>query len=451
MNMNKIWLVAILALGFMTSCNDDDDSDKVNDGNFIVTSQPLYIDLTSAVLTGEFYPDRIPSAYGTQYTPLSLGIELSLTEEFSVGNVYPVYAQGIQGNQMEVTLNGLSPDTEYFYRAFIDMGTMKLYGEKLSFKTSALQLACNVDDPTDISFTTASFTIRSNEVASALLSEGFIFGVAYSTNKDLFSKTINNVNDWTGIEFLNIGYTSQPVTITANNLESGQTYYYCAYTASKDYRICQFGPVKSFKTESMDGLLAIDAINAKFVVAEVTGHTTFPKSTKGIQYVFNYSQIDVNYAIRNEVTMNVDGNNLTAVVKYLNPCHRYECWISVVQDGSTIVQSNKKEFETQNPGDYILLDDATDITANSAVVNCTLSPYAFEEPQSIAFVYFGQDKNNLIRMTSARLNGDHLTAELTDLQPNTTYYYCAQALCTLSFGWADWFYSEIKSFTTLPE
>ena len=121
--MNKIWLVAILALGFMTSCNDDDDSDKVNDGNFIVTSQPLYVDLTSAVLTGEFYPDRIPSAYGTQYTPLSLGIELSLTEEFSVGNVYPVYAQGIQGNQMEVTLNGLSPDTEYFYRAFIDMGT----------------------------------------------------------------------------------------------------------------------------------------------------------------------------------------------------------------------------------------------------------------------------------------------------------------------------------------
>ena len=104
-----------------------------------------------------------------------------------------------------------------------------------------------------------------------------------------------------------------------------------------------------------------------------------------------------------------------------------------------------------NPGDYILLDDATDITATTAVVNCMLSPYAFEGDQSGALVYFAQDKNNLIRMTSTRLNGDHLTAELTGLQPNTTYYYCAQALCILSFGLGDWFYSGVKSFTTLPE
>lgn len=451
MNMNKIWLIAILALGFMTSCNDDDDSDKVNDGNFIVTSQPLSVGLTSVVLAGEFYPERIPSEYGTQNTPLSLGIEISLIEEFYDGSVYPVYARGIQGNRMEVTLYGLSPGTKYYYRAFIDMGTMKLYGERQSFTTSALQLACNVDDPTDISFTKASFTIRSNEAASALLSEGFIFGVAYATNKDLFSKPQNNVNDGAGIVFQEIGYTSEPVTVSADNLESGQTYYYCAYTASKDYAVCQFGPVKSFTTESIDGLLAIDTVNAKFIVAEVTGHTTFPESAKGIQYLFNYSQIDVLYKNGDKVIMNVDGNSLTAVVKNLNPNHRYEGWISVVQDGSTIVQSEKKEFETQNPGDYILLDDATDITANSAVVNCTLSPYAFEEPQSIAFVYFGQDKNNLIRSATAILNGDHLTANLINLQPNTTYYYCAEALCVLSFGYGDWFSSRVKSFKTLPE
>lgn len=451
MKMNRIWLIVVLALGFMTSCNSDDDSDKVNDGNCIVTSQPASVEITSAVLTGEFYPDRIPSAYGTQYSPISMGIEISLTEEFYDGNVYPVYAQGIQGNHMEVTLYGLSPDTQYFYRAFIDTGTLKLYGEKLSFKTPALQLACNVDDPTDISFTKASFTIRSTEVASALLSEGFIFGVAYATDKDLFTKRQTNVNDRTGIVFQSIGYTSEPVTITANDLKSGQTYYYCAYTASKDYNVCQFGPVKSFTTESMDGLLAIDAVNAKFVVAEVTGHTTFPGSIKGLRYVFNFIQTDVSYATRNEVAMNVDGNTLTAVVQNLNPCHRYECWISVVQDGGTIAQSEKKEFETQNPGDYILLDDAIEITATTAVVNCTLSPYAFEGGQSNAYVYFGQDKNNLLRLTTARLNGDHLTAELTDLEPNTTYYYCAQALCILSFGWGEWYYSGVKCFTTLPK
>ena len=103
MNMNKIWLIAILALGFMTSCNDDDDRDKVNDENFIVTSQPLYVDLTSAVLTGEFYPDRIPSAYGTQYTPLSLGIELSLTEEFSQTAAYDAIFSELMMNREAAT------------------------------------------------------------------------------------------------------------------------------------------------------------------------------------------------------------------------------------------------------------------------------------------------------------------------------------------------------------
>jgi len=449
MKMNKIWLIAILAIGCMTSCNSDDDSDKVNEGNFIVTNQPSSIGLTTVVLTGEFYPERIPSAYGTQYVPLSLGIELSLTEEFYDGSIYPVYAKGIQGNHMEVTIYGLNPDTKYYYRAFIDTGATKLYGEKLSFMTPSLQLACNVEDAKDISFTSASFTIRSTESASALLSEGFIFGVAYATNKDLFSKTKNITNDWTGIVFKQIGYTSEAVTITANNLESGQTYYYCAYTASKDYGVCQFGPVKSFKTESLEGLLAIDAIDARFVVAEITGHTTFPESTKGLRYVFNYSQLDVSYPIQNEVVMNVEGNKLTAVVQNLYPCHRYECWITVIQDGTTIAESEKKEFETQNPGDYIQLDDATDITSTTAVVNCKLSPFAYED-QNVAFIYFGQDKYNLTRTETARQNGDRLTAKLINLQPNTTYYYSAQALCILSFGLGDWFNSEIKSFTTLP-
>ena len=175
----------------------------------------------------------------------------------------------------------------------------------------------------------------------------------------------------------------------------------------------------------------------------------YPESTKGLKYVFNYVQTDVSYPTQNEVTMNVDGNRLTAVVQSLFPCRRYECWISIVQNGSTIVESEKKGFETQNPGDYILLYDATDITATTAVVNCTLSPYAYED-EHMALVYFGQDKYNLTRLSTAIPDGDHLSAKLTGLQPNTTYYYCAQALCTLSFGWGEWFYSETKSFKTLP-
>ena len=444
------WMSAVLLLmagEVLSSCNNDDSNEKAGGKAYIVTNQPSAVGVSYAILAGEFYPDNIPSVY---YMPiLRLGMELSTTEEFRDDNIYPAYSTGIEGNHMEVTINGLTPDTKYYYRAFIDMGTMKLYGEKKSFTTLTMQLACNVGDATDISFTTASIKINFNESAPTSASEGYAFGVAYSTNKNIFTNTQTENKDLTGVMLHPVMFSNEDATVVVDNLEPGQTYYYCAYTCDSGCRFWQFGSIKSFTTESMEGMLTIDEINAKFVVAEVTGHTMFPESMTGLRYVFNYSMIDVSYPFQNDVTMNVDGNNLTALVLNLNPDHRYECWISVIQDGRTIAQSDKTEFKTQNPGDYILMDDATDITSTTAVINCVLSPYAFEGENS-ALVYYGQDKNNPTQLATAVVNGDHLTAQLTGLQPNTTYYYRGSALCILSVGYGDWFYSDIKSFKTLP-
>lgn len=449
MKKNKVLFVAILTLGFLTSCNSDDDSGKVNDGNYIVTHQPLNVGVTSAILTGEFYSNKIPSMYSNS-TPLSVGMELSLSETFHANEVSPVYARIIEGNQMRVDCNDLLPDTKYYYRAFIDTGSVKLYGEKMSFKTSSMQIACNVEDVTDISYTTATFKIRFNELAPTLSYEGFISGVAYSKSTDYFSNAQTDNKNLRGITFKPVMYSDQNVALEVDDLEAGQTYYYCAFTAAGNRSgVIQFGQVKSFTTESMQELLGIDAVNAKFIVAEITGHTMFSKSMTGLSYIFNYSQLDVDYPLLDEVAMDVDGTSLKAVVQHLNPNNRYECWINVMQNGQKIAQSDKKEFRTQNPGDYILLDDATDITSTTAVINCKLSPYAFEGGK-MAHIYFDQDKNNLNRLSTAYLVGDHLSTKLTNLQPNTTYYYRAQALCILSFGWGEWYYSDIKSFTTLP-
>lgn len=446
MKKNSIfWMFAMLMLAVgMSSCNNDDESNDKKDDRYIITGQPSTIGFSHAVLTGEFYLEKLPEAYQSSIAYLRLGVQLSLTEEFIEGQLYDVYIGGLEGNRMEITVGGLNPNTEYYYRAFIDIGTMKLYGGKEKFRTSTMQLACSVGDATDIKTNSATFTVSPNESAVKFIN----YGMVYSTNKDSFSEPQGDFQHLTGITVRQL-FSTQEETIIIDGLESGTTYYYCAFTCDSEYRNCLFGPVKSFTTESMEQYLAVDAVDAKFVVAEVTGHTLLSQSMTGIKYSFLYAQTDVEFPFRNGVTMSLDGNNLTAVITNLSPSHSYECWITAEKDGRTIAQSEKKEFKTQNPGDYILMEDATDITSTSAVINCKLDPYAYEDKNFI-HVYFGQDKNNMTRLETARLDGDHFSATLNNLEPNTTYYYRGSALCTLSFGWAEWYYSEIKSFTTQP-
>ena len=76
-------------------------------------------------------------------------------------------------------------------------------------------------------------------------------------------------------------------------------------------------------------------------------------------------------------------------------------------------------------------------------------PYAFEG-QSFVYIYYGKDKNDLTQLATATADGDHFSIKLTNLLPNTTYYYQGSSLCILSFGLGDWFYSAMKSFTTKP-
>ena len=569
-----IWISAMLMLAVgMSGCSSDDNDDENSDkkvGSYIITSQPSMVGITYAILAGEFYPDNIPSAYSSTPTrTISLGIEVSMSDMFKDDEVYTAYSKGIEGNHMEVTVHGLSPNTDYYYRAFIDVGTIKLYGEKKTFKTSAIQLAYDAEEAADITFTGASIKARYNNATLPMSFEdlnNISYGMAYSTDKDIFSRTQSILNnpEYTGLFIKPLGY-SYDETLDIDGLKPGQTCYYCIVTAIGPKQVCQFGPIKSFTTKaiepsqlvtldatdisyfsatlkaattlpslfaslypeakdisygicyapeaaysgdgylpdeifpnfatnvtisdgtiiaklsnlesgtkyifrpyvcfnsfdivgdvksfttsSLEGRLIIDAVDAKFISADVTGHTQLPSSITDVSYVFNYVITDGSYPWSYDVAMTVDGDRLTAVARNLNSGRSYECWITANMNGRTIATSEKKTFKTQNPGDYIYLDNATDITSTSAVINCKLDPYAFEG-QNLVYLYYGKDKNDLTQLATATADGDHFSIKLTNLLPNTTYYYQGSSLCILSFGLGDWFYSGVKSFTTLPK
>ena len=569
-----IWISAMLMMAVGTSgCGSDESDDENSDkkgGSYIITSQPSMVGITYAILTGEFYPDNIPSAYNSTPTrTISLGIEVSMSDVFKDDEVYTAYSRGIEDNHMEVTVHGLSPNTDYYYRAFIDLGTLKLYGEKKTFKTSAIELAYDAEEASDISFTGASVKVRFYNPTLPISYEdlnNIHYGLAYSTDKDIFSRTQSILNnpEYTGLFIKLLGY-SYDETLVIDGLKPGQTCYYCIVTAIGPKQVCQFGPIKSFTTKAIEpshlvtldatdisyfsatlkaattlpsliaslypegkdvsygicyapesaypgnsympdeifpelatnvtfrdgtitarlsdleagtkyifrpyvrfssfdivgdvksfttstvqGELMVDAVDVKFISADVTGHTQLPNSITGLSYVFNYDIINSSHPWPNEVAMTVDGDRLTTVARGLNPGHSYECWITANINGRTIATSEKKTFKAQNPSDYIYLDDASDITSTSAVINCKLDPYAFEG-QNFVYIYYGKNKNDLTQLATATADGDHFSIKLTNLLPNTTYYYQGSSLCILSFGYGDWFSSRVKSFKTLPE
>ena len=449
-------MLMLLALT-TTSCSDDDDN---RDENYIVTNPVKNVGVTYAELSGQFYPDRLPSAYASSGQSVQVGVEISTSEWFEINNRLSGYIQEIQQNRFVATAYGLAPNTQYYVRAFVEVGPNRLYGENQTFTTQQLELPCSVGDATNVTYDTANIEITFG-VKPSSSAEDISYGLAYSTDKDLLTNT-SGMLDYSNLEsgaikLFPISYTGQSKVIPLGPLEAKTTYYYCAYVVAGTYYnempsqiACLFGPLKSFTTESKDGLLCIDAINAKFILAEVSGTTNLANLHSGLTYKLVYEKVDDEWSFRMDETMSVEDNKLSAVIRGLYPGEKYQCWIAAMKDGRTILESEKQVFWADNPSDYIILDDATDITSTSATINCQLLGEGYESNQW-CYIYYSQDKNNLLHLETARLNGDHFSVTLTGLQPNTTYYYNGSALCHLSFGYADWFYSEVKSFTTLPE
>ena len=432
-----------------TSCSDDDDK---TDGNYIITDPVKTVGVTYAELSGQFYPDRLPSVYKSSSQSVQVGMEISTSERFEINNRLSGYLPEIQQNRFVATAYGLTPNTQYYVRAFVEVAPNRLYGENQTFTTQQMELPCSVGDATNVTFDTANIEVAFSAQPSSSPIEDISYGVAYSTNKDLLTNT-SGMLDYSDLEsgaikLYPVSYTGQNEVIPLGQLEAKTTYYYCAYVVAGSYYdetlaqiACQFGPLKSFTTESKDGLLCIDAVNAKFILAEVSGTTNLANSYSGLTYKLVYEKADDEWSFRMDETMSVEGNKLLAVIRGLSPGEKYQCWIAAMKDGRTILESEKQVFWTDNPSDYIILDDATDVTSTSATINCKLLGEGYESEQW-CHIYYGQDKNNLLHLETARPNGNHFSVTLTGLQPNTTYYYNGSAL--------DWFYSEIKSFTTKP-
>lgn len=452
--LSTMCLFAALLLGVTTSCKNDHDDDP-NFGKYIVTNSPKTVGATYAELSGEFYPDRVPAYLNTHGYEMRPGIELSLSENFAKDQSMATYINEMENSHLVATAYGLLPATQYYYRMFVEVGEMRYYADKQSFTTLSVELPCTVGDVTEIDFDSAEVPVKFTQQPPTSAMEFISYGVACSTDKDIFAKTQSMVDangeSVKGIQFVSVPFSFQDMTAHVGNLQSNTTYYYCAYISVGNAYACQFGPVKSFATGNRDGLMTVDEVNPKFVWAEVTGTSKIAASKPGLRYILMYERMIENWPLRDKVDMTLSGDKLSALLQNLYPNTPYKCWIVAMQGDKTVAESEVKEFSTRNPADDIKLGDATDVTSTTATLSCVLEGEGYATEQWCTINY-GEDKNNLLFSASAfkKQDGDKMVVTLEKLKPNTTYYYRGSAICILKEGWGEWYKSEIKSFTTLP-
>jgi len=460
-NMLPSLMLALMSVALF-SCSGDDD-EKLDDGSsnttdVAVTSNLSKLGITYAHIDGYVNLNLITSTYTSQ----QVGIELSMNEDFD--NPKRAVSKGLEGNKLTVVIDTLSAQTKYFYRTFVKVNDLNYYGEKRSFTTKDFSNITSTGSASDLTFTSA--TIKCSGDASSIDKENnYVIGVAYSTSKTrlhpdsayigydpyygYYSRGFNVV-----VSPLDSIIKNKSFKNTISRLQTGTTYYYCSFTrAGKKYKL---GEIKSFATKALSDaqLLTGDATDITFTSATVRNTSTiasmYPKGTS-IQYGIRYG-VSQDALYETAYATSLEGEAFTVQLRNLVAGKTYYYCAYVSVDGVSLTGSTKS-FTTKSGNSYLTTEDATDITLTSATLKgkTTLSTLYGNNESSIRYtIRYSRNSSNIndqygynYETANPQKNGNDLTASLTNLQMNTTYYYCVVA-------YVDGYYvfGDVKNFTT---
>lgn len=365
---------------------------------------------------------------------------------FSFGSLW----SGLKGNVGCEILDNLQPDCTYYYCLVTAAGSSLKFSEVRSFKTLSVDGSLlSTGAASDITFATATVTgsVQVGTISQLYNGQAQVYcGICYAPESEYTASQIPSEALFPD-ELVLSEVKDGPFTMELLGLSPETSYVYRTFI-----RIDQavlVGEVKRFVTKATKDYLSIDVSDIGFSTASFKGKTQIPNAVRDVRYRLSYMTTAFgNPWGENQTTPTLNGEDITATLDGLSIGATYEYWLTATIGGKDY-QSEKKSFATLNPSDYIVADEPSGITSSSVVISGYLDPKAYET-ENFCFIYYGTDKNNLFQQTTASVVNDRFRQELKNLRSNTTYYYHIGALCHLGVGYADWFYSETKSFTTLP-
>ena len=219
MNISKLWMaLAIVLTEFCTvGCGGGDDDDSPgngggNNGNggttnaeVAVTGTATGITDNSAQITGTVYLGHITISYSS----IEYGVQLSTESNFNSST--NVSASALTNNVFTVTATGLSPETTYWYRTYVNVQNTSYNGQAFTFtteKASATNLTCsdsNHPHMIDLGLPSGTMWACCNVGASKPEDYGGHFAWGETEPKDMYSRYNYDYYEKNGDNFRNIG------------------------------------------------------------------------------------------------------------------------------------------------------------------------------------------------------------------------------------------------------
>ena len=333
------------------------------------------------------------------------GFEWKLT----TGGTYADEVSASTGNTFTASLTNLTSNTSYTFRAYVKVGTTKIYGSELTFTTSTAPVAATVttNSASDIAQTLATLNGEVNPGTDVIAEKGFEWKL---TTGGTYA---DEVSSSTGNTF----------TASLTNLTSNTSYTFRAYVKVGTTKI--YGSELTFTTSTAPVVATVTTNAATYIIqnsATLNGEVipgTDAIDERGFEWKETiggtYNDL-VLMDLTNTFSVQLPG--LTAGTSYTFKAHVFA--------GGVRIYGSELTFTTLPEGinTSITTDDATDITAVSANLNATITPANDEVVTARGFEW---------KLTAGGTYSELYTAQTTDnysvgingLEANTSYTFKA--------------------------
>ena len=320
-----------------------------------------------------------------------------------------------------VNLSGLKANTTYYYRAYALDADLYKYGEISSFKTD---ISVTTIQATDI---THNGAILSGSVNSS--GEELTCGIIYGTSSTLTPS--NGVIEST--------ISSGSYFVTLSGLKADVTYYFCAFAIiDGKYR---YGEICSFKTKKEIKVTTGEATN--ITIEAVTLGGTIHNSDELLECGIIYDTSSILSSSNGTKMSTTSLSTFSITVSDLNPNTTYYYRAYVVVD-SEYKYGEVLSFKTIKEV-TVSTGSATNVTDNGATLSGTINNS--DKSLTCGIIYgINSSLSSTSGMKKSTTSSGTYSIMVSDLNPNTTYYYCAYVVVDDEYK-----YGEVCSFKTVKE